>query len=184
MLGIIDFLFNKIIPCGEVCLTINTLLIFISGVVYHFIATLYGVWELLWGGKSHCVELEMFKRITCFIYLLWFLVIIVYLLFNWYRESLRTNLASLNTSLVHGWEGKWTDQRKVKEKEMNEWIFDFNFIVKSIISILSLCQLLFLVFEIIGFSSWLKYFQWLKFSITSLNFIVLISLHLIILKLI
>lgn len=100
MFGIIDFCFNKIIPCGEVCLTLNTLLVFVAGVLYHCVATVYGVWEMLWGGKSQCVELEMFKKITCFIYLLWFLVIIVYLVFNCYRESLRTNLSSLNTSLV------------------------------------------------------------------------------------
>jgi hypothetical protein len=100
MFGIIDFCFNKIIPCGEVFLTVCTLLVFVSGVLYHFVATLYGSWELMWGHKSNCVEYEMFKKITCFIYLLWFFVIIVYVFFNCYRESLRTKLSTLNGSLM------------------------------------------------------------------------------------
>jgi hypothetical protein len=55
MIGVVDFCFNKVIPCGEVCLTLNTLVIFIAGVVYHCLATLYGVWQLLWGSTSECV---------------------------------------------------------------------------------------------------------------------------------
>jgi hypothetical protein len=57
MVGIIDFCFNKVIPCGEVCLTLNTLVVFVAGVLYHFVATLYGVKELIWGAKSGCIEL-------------------------------------------------------------------------------------------------------------------------------
>jgi hypothetical protein len=78
MLGILDYLINKVIPCGEVCLTLNTLTIFISGLLYHFIATIYGLYELIWGESSVCIELEMFKKITCWIYLCWFVFIVGY----------------------------------------------------------------------------------------------------------
>jgi hypothetical protein len=73
---------------------------FISGVVYHCIATGYGVWIMLWGVKSNCVELEMFKKITCFIYLLWVTVIIVFLVFNMYKERLKTRINNLNQNLM------------------------------------------------------------------------------------
>ena len=44
MIGLLDYCINKIIPCGEVCLTLNTLTIFLAGLIYHMIATIYGVW--------------------------------------------------------------------------------------------------------------------------------------------
>ena len=43
MVGILDFCINKIMPCGEVCLTLNTLTIFLAGLIYHFVATIYGL---------------------------------------------------------------------------------------------------------------------------------------------
>ena len=43
MVGVLDYCINKIVPCGEVCLTLNTLTIFLTGVIYHLIATVYGV---------------------------------------------------------------------------------------------------------------------------------------------
>lgn len=42
-IGVIDFIVNKICPCGEVCLTLNTLGIFFIGLLYHALATTYGV---------------------------------------------------------------------------------------------------------------------------------------------
>jgi hypothetical protein len=43
MIGLLDYCLNKIMPCGEVCLTINTLTIFLAGLIYHFVATVFGV---------------------------------------------------------------------------------------------------------------------------------------------
>ena len=66
-------------PCGEVCLTLNTLTIFLAGLMYHFIATIYGLYKLIWGKSSPCVEIEMFKQITCGIYFCWFSFIVIFL---------------------------------------------------------------------------------------------------------
>ena len=49
MIGLLDYCINKIIPCGEVCLTLNTLTIFLAGLIYHIIATIYGVFQLFFG---------------------------------------------------------------------------------------------------------------------------------------
>ena len=78
MVGLLDYCINKIIPCGQVCLTLNTLTIFIAGILYHCMATVYGLYELVWGVSSACIELQMFKRITCWIYFSWFLFILMY----------------------------------------------------------------------------------------------------------
>ena len=80
MVGLLDYCINKIIPCGEVCLTLNTLTIFLAGLVYHMIATVYGLWELGWGESSTCVELQMFKNITGWIYFCWFSFIVIYVI--------------------------------------------------------------------------------------------------------
>jgi hypothetical protein len=37
---------------------------------------------MYYGSHSKCVEIEMFKRITCTIYLVWSVGIIVYLIFK------------------------------------------------------------------------------------------------------
>ena len=57
MVGLLDYCINKVMPCGEVCLTLNTLTVFLAGLLYHFIATFYGLWELFWGESSQCVEI-------------------------------------------------------------------------------------------------------------------------------
>ena len=57
VIGAIDYCLNKICPCGEVCLTLNTLGIFLIGLIYHCIATFYGIGVLLLGHKSNCIEL-------------------------------------------------------------------------------------------------------------------------------
>ncbi len=44
MIGIIDTCINRMTLCGEVFLTINALGIFAFGIIYHFIAMLYGVY--------------------------------------------------------------------------------------------------------------------------------------------
>lgn len=89
ILGIIDYCINKICPCGEVCLTLNTLGIFLLGFIYHCIATVYGIGELLVGYKSKCVELEMFKLIAGIIYAIWLVGMLLFLLFVAYRSRLR-----------------------------------------------------------------------------------------------
>ena len=48
-LGIIDFFVNNICKCGEVCLTLNTLGVFLVGIIYHFVATIYGLILFLFG---------------------------------------------------------------------------------------------------------------------------------------
>ena len=93
LLGVIDFCINKICPFGEVCLTLNTLGIFLVGIIYHFIATVYGIFELLFEEKSKCIELEMFKKISGMIYAIWLLGIILVLLFMCYRSRLRAQVA-------------------------------------------------------------------------------------------
>jgi hypothetical protein len=82
MVGLLDFCINKVLPFGEVCLTLNTVLVFLLGLLYHCAATVFGLVELVWGESSPCVELEMFKKITCGIYFCWFITIVVYLLVN------------------------------------------------------------------------------------------------------
>lgn len=79
MIGLLDYCINKVMPCGEVCLTLNTLTIFLAGLMYHFIATIYGLYKLIWGESSPCVEIEMFKQITCGIYFCWFSFIVIFL---------------------------------------------------------------------------------------------------------
>ena len=49
MVGLLDYCINKIMPCGEVCLTLNTLTVFFAGLIYHIVATVYGIVELFWG---------------------------------------------------------------------------------------------------------------------------------------
>lgn len=55
MLGVIDYCINKICPFGEVCLTLNTLGIFLIGIIYHCIATVYGLSVLIGQPKSACI---------------------------------------------------------------------------------------------------------------------------------
>lgn len=43
-LGIVDKCISKMTVCGEVCLTINALGIFVFGAIYHVIAMIYGVY--------------------------------------------------------------------------------------------------------------------------------------------
>jgi hypothetical protein len=43
MIGLLDYCINKVMPCGEVCLTLCTLTIFFAGIVYHCVATIYGL---------------------------------------------------------------------------------------------------------------------------------------------
>ena len=50
--GIIDYCINKVIPCSEVCLTLNTIGIYAIGVIYHFVATLYGLYYIFFGEES------------------------------------------------------------------------------------------------------------------------------------
>lgn len=92
VLGVIDYCINKICPCGEVCLTLNTLGIFLAGIIYHCVATVYGVAMLMWGRESPCIELEMFKQIAGIIYSIWVLGIIGFVLFMMYRSRVRANL--------------------------------------------------------------------------------------------
>jgi len=54
-IGVIDFCINKICPFGEVCLTLNTLGIFLIGIIYHCIATVYGLIVLIGQPKSNCI---------------------------------------------------------------------------------------------------------------------------------
>lgn len=61
-------------------MTLNTLTIFLAGLMYHFIATGYGLYKFIWGKPSPCIEIEMFKQITSGIYLCWFSFLVVYLL--------------------------------------------------------------------------------------------------------
>lgn len=82
MVGVLDYCINKVMPCGEVCLTLNTVLIFLAGLLYHCAATAFGLVELFWGKESPCVALQMFTQITCWIYFCWFVTIVMYLLFN------------------------------------------------------------------------------------------------------
>lgn len=82
MIGLLDYCINKIMPCGEVCLTLNTVLIFLAGLLYHCAATVFGLYELIWGKESPCVELQMFTQITCWIYFCWVITIVLYLLVN------------------------------------------------------------------------------------------------------
>ena len=83
MIGLLDYCINKIMPCGEVCLTLNTLTIFFAGLIYHIVATVYGVVELFWGKENACVELVMFKKITGWIYVSWFFFVVVYVIGKW-----------------------------------------------------------------------------------------------------
>lgn len=87
-------------PCGEVCLTIQGLVVFGVGVGYHCVVAVYGVGQVVWGRRSQCVELEMFKRIVSLMYFVWFLVMFGYLFGSCYKERLRTRLGGLKNSLV------------------------------------------------------------------------------------
>jgi hypothetical protein len=49
MIGLLDYCINKVMPCGEVCLTLNTVLIFLAGLLYHCAATVFGLYEFIWG---------------------------------------------------------------------------------------------------------------------------------------
>ena len=91
--GILDFCINKVCPCGEVMLTLNTLGILLAGLIYHCVATVYGLIILLNGHESECVELEMFKEITGIIYAIWLLAIILFIIFILYRNRLRAKIA-------------------------------------------------------------------------------------------
>lgn len=55
MIGLLDYCINKVMPCGEVCLTLNTLTIFLAGIAYHCVATVYGLLEMFWGSHSKCI---------------------------------------------------------------------------------------------------------------------------------
>ena len=89
VVGAIDYCINKVCPCGEVCLTLNTLGILFLGLFYHCIATIYGIWVLLLGDCSECVELEMFKQIAGIIYTIWLIGMLLFVAFVWYRSRLR-----------------------------------------------------------------------------------------------
>lgn len=99
-LGIVDFCINKICPCGEVCLTLNTLGIFLVGTFYHFVATIYGVLLYLLGNKSPCIELEMFKRITGLIYLIWFIGTCMFIGVYWHKRQQRNNISTINDRFI------------------------------------------------------------------------------------
>ena len=89
MVGLLDYCINKIMPCGEVCLTLNTLIVFLAGLLYHFLATIYGLYELGWGKTSECLELEMFKLVTGWIYFCWFSFVVLYAIgkFLWHSRK-------------------------------------------------------------------------------------------------
>lgn len=99
ILGVIDYCINKICPCGEVCLTLNTLAVYLVGIIYHCIATVYGI-IVLTSPKSECIELEMFKRITGIIYTVWILGIALFLLFLYFRSRLRNKYEELGNRFV------------------------------------------------------------------------------------
>jgi hypothetical protein len=96
VLGVVDFCVNKICPCGEVCLTLNALGIFLLGIIYHCLATVYGLLVLIDQPKSVCIELEMFKQITGKIYAVWILGIALFILYIFFRSRLRNKYAELN----------------------------------------------------------------------------------------
>lgn len=100
VLGVIDFCINKVCPCGEVCLTLNTLGIFLLGIVYHFVATIYGLIVLLFGTKSPCIELEMFKQIAGIIYAIWLCGIIFFLLYHLCIRKAKSNRKILNERFI------------------------------------------------------------------------------------
>lgn len=53
---------------------------FVFGTLYHCVATIYGLEQQIFGKESHCIELQMFKDITCTIYTIWFCGITLYIL--------------------------------------------------------------------------------------------------------
>lgn len=103
MTGMLDYCINKVMPCGEVCLTLFSLTIFFAGLVYHCVATVYGLLEMYWGDHSECIEIEMFKRITCTIYLIWFLYILLYIVVNITIYSRKKKIQSVDEQYIEMW---------------------------------------------------------------------------------
>ena len=100
MLGVVDFCVNKICPCGEVCLTLNALGILFVGLLYHFVATVYGLILFVFGDHSECIELEMFKRITGLIYTIWFLAILLFISILFYKRYVKNRSSNINDRLL------------------------------------------------------------------------------------
>lgn len=88
-LGVIDSCISRLTICGEVCITINALGIFVFGSFYHLIAMCYGVYQLLWETPSVCVELEIFREVNGLIYSVWLVVTVFYVLCLYCRSRAR-----------------------------------------------------------------------------------------------
>jgi hypothetical protein len=76
--GVIDSCISRLTICGEVCITVQALGIFIFGLIYHFVAMCYGVYQLVFVGESKCIELEIFRRVNGLIYSVWLVMTIFY----------------------------------------------------------------------------------------------------------
>jgi uncharacterized membrane protein len=75
---------------------LNALGIFLLGIIYHCLATIYGLMVLLGQPKSACIELEMFKQVTGKIYAVWIIGIALFVLYIFFRSRLRSKYAALN----------------------------------------------------------------------------------------
>lgn len=84
-------------------MTINTLGVFLIGIIYHFVATIYGLGLFLFGEFSNCVELEMFKRITGLIYSIWFLGIIIFMCIYIYKRKMKSKISVINERFIDAW---------------------------------------------------------------------------------
>lgn len=82
------------------CLTLNTLTIFLAGLIYHFIATIYGVLEMYLNEQSTCVSIQMFTRVTCTSYLIWIVAIVGYILVNVYRANRKKSLPTVEETYI------------------------------------------------------------------------------------
>jgi hypothetical protein len=60
----------------------------------------YGLLEMFWGQQSTCVEIEMFKRITCLIYLAWFICIVAYLTVNLIALNRRKKIQAVDEQYI------------------------------------------------------------------------------------
>ncbi len=81
-------------------MTLNTLGIFLIGIIYHFVATIYGLGLFLFGEFSNCIELEMFKRITGLIYTIWFLGIILFMSIIIYKRKMKNKISTNNERFI------------------------------------------------------------------------------------
>ena len=93
-LGAIDKCVRWMNMCGEVFLTINTLGIFVFGAIYHVVAMVYGMVQLLIRSPSECVELEIFRRVNGMIYTLWVVLGLAYLGYFFLNRRNRTTPAT------------------------------------------------------------------------------------------